>query len=166
MKTPEILRRASKAIDEAVIDEFKSQGHSLTGATEKSIHGKVLGDRVEGEMAEHGYILNSGTKASRIPFKRSGRGGTSKYIEGLKNFFRLRGLSEQESERAAFATANVQKKEGMSTISSKRYSKTGERQNFVEIASEKIDKDVDNIIFLGMDEIFNAEFEKQKSERI
>ncbi|SIS72212.1 MULTISPECIES: hypothetical protein [Chryseobacterium] len=166
MRTPTILRRASKAIDDAVIDEFKSQGHSLTGATEKSIQGKVLGDRVEGEMADHGFILNAGTKASRIPYKRGSGGGTSKYIEGLKTFFRLRGLSEQEAERAAFATANVQKKEGMSTGGSKQYSKTGERQKFVEIASGKVEKEVDSILFSGMDEIFNTEFEKQKSERI
>lgn len=168
MKTPDILRRASKTIDDAVIDEFKSQGHSLTGATEKSIQGKVIGERVEGEMAEHGYILNAGTKPNRIPYtiKRGNGGGTSKYIEGLISYFRLRGLSEKDAKGAAFATAIVQKKQGMSTAGSKKYSKTGQRQNFIEIASGRVDKIVDNIINTGMDEIFNTEFEKQKSERI
>ena len=166
MKTPEILKRVSETLDDAIVKEFRTQGHSLTGATEESIKGKIMGDRVEGQMNDSGLIVNAGTNSNRIPYNRGSGGKKSKYIDGLTNFFMLKGLPEKEARKAAFATAQVQKREGMSTLGSRKFSKSGKRQQFIEIASTRVEKQVDSIVLLGMDEIFNTEFHKQKDEKI
>lgn len=166
MKTPTILKRASKLIDRELRKTLKSQGHSNTGALESSIDSRVSGTEVNGEMLDYGFIVSDGVKSSRIPFRRGSGAKTSKYIDGLVAFFKTKGLSDEEAKSAAFATANVQRKEGMSTSASARFSKTGQRQNFIEISLENKSKEVDDILTKGMDEIFEKEFKKQKTETV
>ncbi|RYZ61592.1 MAG: hypothetical protein EOP09_19770 [Proteobacteria bacterium] len=167
MKTNKLLAKAVKMLDTAFKAEFRQQGHSLTGATENSILGQVDGTHAEGTMLDSGYIVNDGTTSKKIPFSGThGKGGTSKYIQGLINFFMLRGLSEKEATGAAFATAKVQQKEGMSTAASSRFSKNGKRQNFVENVIETKEPVLDAMITAGMDDIFESEYNKQKSETI
>lgn len=167
MKSPGILKKVVKILDSGFVKEIKAQGHSLSGALEASINGRVENTEATGTIVDYGNILNAGTSSSRIPFSGiSGRGGTSKYIQGLIAFFKLRGLGDKEAKSAAFATAQVQRKEGMSTQASSRFSKTGKRQNFIEVSFEKSEPIIDKIISDGMDEIFNQQFNKQKSEVI
>lgn len=162
-----MLKKASKILDSACKRELKRQGHILTGSLENSITGKLSGNRVIGTMHEYGFIVNDGVKAKKIPYGGGeSSGGKSKYIEGLIAFFKLRGLSEDDAKKAAFATAKVQKNEGMSTIASRKYSKTKERQKFLDIALSNSVPKVDEIITSGMDDIFNKEFLKQKDELI
>jgi hypothetical protein len=167
MKTPKILQKVAAVLDNAFKDEIKSQGHSLTGKLENSIQGQQSETQVEGSMLDYGYIVNDGTISEKIPFSGThGKGGTSKYIQGLISFFKLKGLSEKEATSAAFATAKVQKKEGMSTAASSRFSKNGKRQNFIADVAAEQDPVIDKVVSQGMDDIFNSEYNKQKSETI
>lgn len=168
----EVLQRADVLIRDSLREELHKQGHYLTGALEKSIQGTVTSagnmEVLTGVARAYGHILHYGTKPSRIPYGGQGKstGGTSKYIQGLKDFFIQRGLSEQEALGAAFATAKKQKKEGMSTEGSKQYSSTGERQGFIGIVATAIGQQVDNLVLSGFDQLINQTFLSTKSETV
>lgn len=117
------------------------QGHRLTGKLENSITFTV--DQITGNVIgtmyfeDYGQYVEVGVSANRIPFSgKSGRGGTSKYIQGLIRFWQLRGLSSRDAKGAAFATATKHKREGMPSRDSYRYSANGKRTGFTRDAIE------------------------------
>lgn len=117
-------------------DELRQQGHVLTGKLVNSMSFRVdeFSSQIIGviEFEDYGRFVDTGVSASRIPFSgRTGRGGTSDYIQGLIKFFQLKGLSDREAKGAAFATAAVHKREGMPTNASRRFSTNGDRKGFV-----------------------------------
>ncbi len=142
----------AKQIGELIVDElrrqYRLQGHNLTGKLIASIEDKVMltvtGAKVQVLIVDYGVIINNGTPASRIPYTPgSGRGGTSKYIQGLQNFARLRmGLNAREALSVAFAIAKKQSKEGMPTKGSFRFSKNGKRTGAIEDTLEIIDNKI------------------------
>lgn len=131
--------------------ELRSQGHVLTGTLERSIDvvteetGSALIFLIV--MEKYGEAIDTGVASSRIPYTRGSGKKTSDYIEGLKVFWRLRGLSPKEAERASFATANKHKAEGMPTKTSYNFSKNGRRLGFfsltIENSLEHIEKAVE-----------------------
>jgi hypothetical protein len=131
--------------------EIAAQGHVLTGRLSDSIEFEIdeSAGQATGKMyaEEYGGILEVGVKAERIPYSgRTGKGGTSLYIQGLINFWELRGLSGREAVGAAFATATVQKREGMPTRGSYQHSSTGERTGFIRTVIERNTDDIAKII--------------------
>lgn len=92
-------------------EELAEQGHKLTGRLSNSFETAIEGlatDCVTAKILQEDYalVLDKGIKRSRVPFsRRSGRGGKSKYIEGLIDFFRKRGKSLKDAKSFAFATA-------------------------------------------------------------
>lgn len=129
----------------------EAQGHSLTGKLSESIEFEILedGEEVIGRMfaEDYGAFLEVGVRADRIPFSgKTGAGGTSLYIQGLIDFWELRGLSGREAVGAAFATAHVQAREGMPTRASGRFSSTGERTGFIRTTIEQNLGDIGTII--------------------
>ena len=78
-------------------------------------------------MQDYGLFVERGVRANRIPYGRYSGRKTSKYIQGLIRFFKLKGKSEKESKRLAFMTANAHKREGMPTRASYRFSRNGRR---------------------------------------
>lgn len=169
----QLIKSASLTLRNAIRKEFIAQGHSLTGGWERSQTEIIKffqgGYGVEGFAAGYGDIVASGVSSSRIPYDPSVRSGrkTSKYIQGLQSYFMLRkGLSERAALSAAFATAHKHKREGMPTLGSYKYSKTGQRLMFIQRAEQRIRKELDLKMSLGMDTLFNDQFFKQKSEVI
>jgi hypothetical protein len=121
---------------ERIGQKLEDRGHKLTGALINSIAGQVVydgQDKLTGQLLwlRYGDALESGVPASRIPYTPpSGRGGTSAYIQGLLRFVKLRKMKPKKGGTAlgiAFAIANTQKKTGMPTPGSKKYSKDGKR---------------------------------------
>lgn len=135
----ELIRVTEKTLEGLISefqDELKNQGHVLTGRLYNSMEFKISASENEiiGTIffEDYGTFVETGVPANRIPFSgTSGRGGTSKYIQGLIRFFQLRGVAGAEAIRAAFATAQKHKREGMPTRASSRFSKTGERTGFI-----------------------------------
>lgn len=166
MKTPFILNKIKRELDESFKKELIAQGHSNSGKLEASINGKINGNQLNGEIYDYGFILNDGVKPGRIPYRRGSGAKSSKFIDSLVLYFKSKGLNEKEAKSAAFATAMVQKKEGMSTKGSKRFSKNGRRQGFIDHVIENKEAKIDKIATDGMDNIFNQEFHKQKTEII
>lgn len=141
------LESAMKIFQGDLRTELKAQGHYLTGKLHDSIQYEIkeFGDVVTAniECEDYGLVMEFGVQASNIPFSSpSGRGGTSKYIQGLITFFERRGLAGKEAVRAAFATAMTHKREGMPTRGSFQFSGNGERIGF---ASKTFERDLDII---------------------
>lgn len=132
-----IVSELMEQIKSNVIKELEDQGHTLTGSLIKSIDTKVgiYTNTVVGTliMNDYGMAVETGVPAKNIPYEPTPpvRGGTSKYIEALKSFFTYKGLSEKAALSAAFATARVQKKEGIPTKNSYQFSSNGRRTGFM-----------------------------------
>lgn len=125
---------------------LEQQGHGKKGSSK-------LIDTMESEVQSSASILvgelyaeeywvyvDRGVSASRIPYSRERKIGgakTSKYIQGLIDHWLKQGLRQKEAVRAAFATANKHKEEGMSTKASQRFSSIGSRQGFVDISLDR-----------------------------
>lgn len=131
-------------------EELIAQGHVLTGNLRDSIDGIIheAGDFIIGfiEIEDYGLIVDKGVKAKKIPYKRGSGAKSSKYIAALIRFFELRGLSDKEARSAAFATANVHKREGMPTYRSSRFSSNGKRTGFITETIESIGVEVETIM--------------------
>lgn len=148
MKLDSLLVEIMLELQSLLRDELQGQGHELTGKLSDSIKFEISSDGTEavGQMffEDYGIYVNLGVKAENIPFGGRGtgkKGGTSRYIQGLIEFWEHRGLSGREAIGAAFATARVHAREGMPTRASYQHSGTGERTGFVRTAVvDRIDK--------------------------
>lgn len=131
----ELISTISDLIISDIKTNLKDQGHNNTGSLLNSIDFKAYqaADTIVSDFFMNDYWnkVNYGVSASRIPYRRGSVAKQRKYIDGLINYFQSKGLSDAESKRAAFATANVHKQEGMPTKASSRFSKTGERTGFI-----------------------------------
>lgn len=168
----EILQDAANLVEAGLVDELRAQGHYLTGRLENSITGRLRqkgGDvAIEGESLYYAGILHHGVRPDRVPYTPGAKtgAGTSRYIQGLMTYFKLRGLGEEEAKRAAFATAAKHKKEGMPTSGSYAYSQTGKRKDFITDTSEKVNGRLTGIMSGGIESLVSGKFNETKSEII
>lgn len=150
-----IYQGAAKLIHQLIRKEHSDQGHHLTGAFEDSLEGRVSVNFLRGYALSYGAIINEGVPAAQITFKN---------LPGLLRYFKLRGLPDNEIPRAARATIIKQMREGMSTQASKRFSRTGGRQHFIEAAF--LYPDLDQYMSVSFDFAVDEEYSKTKSETI
>ena len=152
MPTTEMAIEIAKLIEKRLKYEIVQQGHKLTGKLLESIEYKI--ERTGGDfsitylMEFYGVILDKGVTAARIPFGGQGTGAkTSKYIQGLTRYARFRfNVNAKEALKIAFAIAHKQKKQGMPTKGSYRFSKTGKRTDFVGDTLRDVDSDIKAIL--------------------
>ena len=162
----QLAAQVGEVVKLALKTSYRLQGHYLTGALSKSIdynvNATVNGATIEFLMLDYGVIQDRGVSAANIPYSgRTGRGGRSAYIEGLKTFARLRfGVDEKEAERIAFAIATKHKREGMPTAASYRYSQTGKRTGAIDAALDESDAEIQRLINVAMEEYINVIFIK------
>jgi hypothetical protein len=166
-----LLNKVAREVNNNLIAEWVAQGHHLTGAWESSMKGTIITSpdsvAVIGTMNYYGAILEDGVAPNRIPYGgRSASGGTSKYIQGLVSYWKKRGLDEREAIRAAFATANKHKKEGMPTKGSYAFSKTGSRSKFINTVDKAMSPEIDRMMSDGLDDIVDRKYREEKSETI
>ena len=89
--------------------------------------------RIDFLLNDYGMILNFGVEPERIPYTPNSGKKQSKYIDALKKYVTKRmGKSGKEAERIAFAIAKKQKKDGMPTKGSFKYSKNGRRTGAID----------------------------------
>ena len=149
-----------KIIVEAVKKAFIMQGHKMTGALNESIEYKAAAQinsvSLEFLMLDYGMIQNFGVTPDRIPFNAGSGKKTSKYIDGLKEFAKIKlGKSGKEAERIAFAIAYKQKKEGMPTKGSKLM---GKKTGAVLDALRDSEDEVTKLINLALEEYIFKNF--------
>jgi hypothetical protein len=167
----ELLQKAGHILSSGLVYELVNQGHHLTGALENSIKSEVVATENQttntGTMFLYGMYVNFGVAPDRIPYGGTPTGAkTSRYIQGLKSFWMLKGLSEEKALSAAFATAKKQKIEGMPTVGSYQFSDTGQRRWFILNTGGKVDLQLDQIMSDGLDGIIDTLFNETKSETI
>lgn len=155
MQLVDIYFGARRLINELLITEFRLQGHSHTGAWERSLDGEIKGNTLIGKALDYGKILNEGIEPEKI---------SDRMLPGLFRYFQQKGLGITEATKAARFTLNKWKEEGMSTQASKRFSETGARQHFIEATflNPEIDQFMTNLFDFAIDEKYN----KVKSETI
>jgi hypothetical protein len=154
-----LANQIAQILIDAIQKEFILQGHRLTGKLNASIESIVKitasGANILILMNDYGIIQNRGVGASRIPYNPNVRTGnkTSKYIQGLQNFARLRfGVTPKQALSIAFAIAKKHAKEGMPTKASSRFSKTGRRTGAIDEALAKSDKEIERLTLEFLEE--------------
>ncbi len=147
------IERLEFVINEALADEWVAQGHHMNGRVVKEIEYKTKQEAnkiiLSGFMYPYGNIQAAGVKSSKIPYSgRTGRGGTSLYIAALQNYVKQRmGIEdEKKSLSIAFAIATEQKKHGMPTPGSYKFTSTGKRTDWVEEALRKNEDKIAEVI--------------------
>ncbi len=157
----EIYAGAERLINQFIKKEMIDQGHHLTGAMEDSLDYTVINDgktqTMEGFAVHYTKFVNDGVPAKSASMKQ---------FPFLVEYFKQRGLPEKEAMGAAAATIKVWMKEGMSTQASKRFSKTGSRQNMIENAFVGNESKLDDYMTSGIDFVVEERFQKEKSETI
>ena len=131
-----------KIAQDLIVDlslELMAQGHKNTGSLISSLSSQIvdLGNSKDLliYMSDYGLVVNDGVKASKVPYTRGAkRGGKSKYIQGLIDFVKSKGMAsgDKEAQSIAFAIAAAHKKDGISTNKSKRFSKNGKRRGWID----------------------------------
>lgn len=149
-----LANQIAELLIRSIRKEFRLQGHHLTGRLSKSIRDIVAltttGVNIKILAEGYGVILNRGVPASRIPYTPNKRSGatTSKYIMGLQDFAKKvkPGLSSKQILSFAFAIARKHAKGGMPTAASRRFSKTGRRTRAIDIAFNKVEKEIKDMV--------------------
>lgn len=137
------ISKIKDKLKEYIITEFKLKGHNLTGSFIDSLEVDYDNYKFTIKGNAYGINLNDGVKASNIPYSgRSGAGGSSKYITGLKNYVKERmGISdERKALSIAFAIATKHSRDGI------------DGSGFIDDALDKINKNLDNLILDYLDE--------------
>ena len=132
----QILIQLADYLRQKIIDNYIAQGHRMTGTFAETLKvvlkTELLEKIIEGTGEYYATFLDKGVSGGNINFNPGSGKKHSKYIEGLQAFAEIKmGLSGKEALGAAFAIAHTQKKEGMPTIGSFHYSKTGLRTRFL-----------------------------------
>lgn len=161
MTFEELYKGAKNLINQLLIEEFRAQGHSLTGRTEESFDGIITDERgeavMEGIMVDYAKYVKDGFGPESA---------TMKQFPFLVEYFQKRGYETKEAKRFAAATIKKWQQEGMSTQASKRFSKTGARQGFVESAFVGNEFKIDDYMSKSYDFMINEDYLKEKSETI
>jgi hypothetical protein len=158
LETALIQQIANLAI-QAVAIEWKNQGHNLTGNAIQQLETRIIagGDIIiQGYVVDYMANLNAGVPANRIPYSPGSGARSSQYIAGLIDYVKKRmGKSDREAKSIAFAIASRHKREGMPTKSSARFSSTGKRTGFIEVALDDIEPKLAALIEQGVEESIN-----------
>lgn len=116
------------------------QGHVASGRLKNSLKTKVTfdGRKISGDfvMLDYGITLDSGVSAANISYSPNQLKAWAKIVKPE--------LQGQELNRFVFNVWKKHKQEGNPTRASLRFSKTGERRNWIkrgsEIANDKFDR--------------------------
>lgn len=156
-----VLQKIADLAKEAVILAWRAQGHDLTGKAVQELETQIIitaeGVVINGLVVDYMIPNNTGVTAARIPYTPGSGRKTSKYIDGLINYVKLRmGKSDKEAKSIAFAIASRHKKEGMPTKASAKFSSTGKRTGFIDEALAGKEQQFADMIEMAVSEAFTV----------
>jgi hypothetical protein len=166
--TQDIYQRLGDQIGEvvkkAVKQAFIMQGRTLTGALvnsiDYSVNATVTSAFIEFTLLDYGMILNYGVPANRIPFSPGSGAKSSKYIDGLKMYAKLRfNANDKEAERIAFAIAHKHKKFGMPLDK-----KTGAVEEGIKESSDEVEELISEALTKVINVMFLSSFAEVKKK--
>lgn len=148
----------------AVVTEWRRQGHELTGkaaqSIEEQIERKANGINIQFYIQDYMANINQGVPSNRIPFSPGSGARSSKYIQGLTRYARLRfGANIREAQSIAFAIAHKHLREGMPSIGSKRFSKSGRRTGFIEEGLQSEEEKIGQLIENAVEQTYTSMIE-------
>jgi hypothetical protein len=160
------IERLEQILTEILLNEWEVQGHSMGGKVVKDMEFKSKQETnkiiLSGFTYPYGNIIAAGVRPEKIPYSgRSGRGGTSLYIQALQNYAkqRMNISDEKKSLSIAFAIAATQKEEGMPTMNSYRFSTSGKRLDWVQEAFKNNEDKITEAISVFAFNQLNVEFD-------
>ena len=166
--TQDIYQRLGEQVGEvvkkAVKQAFIMQGRTLTGALvnsiDYSVNATVTSAFIEFTLLDYGMILNYGVPANRIPFSPGSGAKSSKYIDGLKMYAKLRfNANDKEAERIAFAIAHKHKKFGMPLDK-----KTGAVEEGIKESSDEVEELISEALTQVINVLFLSSFAEVKKK--
>ena len=157
------------------IDELQAQGHKATGRLIASVVAKVSSvlDSIDLALShlDYGIIVNTGLPANRVPYSRGSGAKTSKFIDALMDWIRLKGIAgglDKTVRSVAFAMATAMKRDGIPTKGSYRFTSNGRRTMWIDYVYNKYNVSwQDQVAELSADYIemaFDAMLEKTVSK--
>ena len=161
------------AADMAVlfVEELEQQGYRATGALIRSVIARVKEglDEVDIFMSHlsYGIIVNTGVLAGRVPYSRGSGAKSSKFIDALMAWIRLRGIAgglDKTVRSVAFAMATAMKRDGIPTKGSYAFTQNGRRTEWIDYVynkynvswSERVEKETGDYI----EQVFDAMLQK------
>jgi len=166
--TQDIYQRLGEEVGEvvkkAVKQAFIMQGRTLTGALvnsiDYSVNATVTSAYIEFTLLDYGMILNYGVPANRIPYSPGSGAKSSKYIDGLKMYAKLRfNANDKEAERIAFAIARKHKKFGMPLDK-----KTGAVEKGLDESKEEVEELINEALTQVINVMFLSSFAEVKKK--
>jgi hypothetical protein len=166
--TQDIYQRLGEQVGEvvkkAVKQAFIMQGRNLTSALvnsiDYSVNATVTSAFIEFTLLDYGMILNYGVPANRIPFSPGSGAKSSKYIDGLKMYAKLRfNANDKEAERIAFAIARKHKKFGMPLDG-----KTGAVEKGIKESSDEVEALISEALTKVINVMFLSSFAEVKKK--
>ena len=156
--------QVGEVVKKAVKQAFIMQGRSLTGALvnsiDYSVNATVTSAFIEFTLLDYGMILNYGVPANRIPFSPGSGAKSSKYIDGLKMYAKLRfNANDKEAERIAFAIARKHKKFGMPLDK-----KTGAVEQGIKESSDEVEALISEALTQVINVMFLSSFAEVKKK--
>ena len=152
-------------IKEELLKTWVDQGHNINGKVVREMD--IIVEQTTSKISflffslPYGVYMEAGVDASKIPFSgSSGRGGKSAYIQALIGYAKKRmNLPDKQAKSAAFAIAHSQKKRGMPTPASSRFSSTGERTNWIGNTMERNEGMIREFMSRYVDSIISVLFD-------
>lgn len=135
MDRQEAISNFKKLLKDALYQEWSLQGHAMKGSidTEFETEDSPVSFTIDMLAPKYVGILNRGVPASRVPFSPGSGATKSMYIDALTRYAMKRmGVDQKKAKSIAFAIAHTQKKSGMPTPGSYKYSFTDKRTGFIE----------------------------------
>lgn len=166
--TQDIYQRLGEQVGEvvkkAVKQAFVMHGRTLTGALvnsiDYSVNATVTSAYIEFTLLDYGMILNAGVPANRIPFSPGSGAKSSRYIDGLKMYAKLRfNANDKEAERIAFAIAHKHKKFGMPLDK-----KTGAVEKGLEDSKDEVEALISEALTQVINVMFLSSFAEVKKK--
>lgn len=153
------VTRLQNTVTRLLKKELDAQGHYLTGRLEKSIQVQVLKGFLNYEInvvaLDYAKFLNDGFPAESASMKQ---------FPFLVHYFLQRGLSLKPAQQAAAATIITWQRDGMPSQHAGVYSKSDERQHFIENVFINHDAQILKVLEDDMDYEINKEYLKTGSD--
>lgn len=161
MKTKDLLEKASVILNDSILEELRLQGHLFLEDLENSMrNGTVISDTVlEGYALDYIEKMDEGVEPSQL-------GDSRRHFEALTVFYAKMGFPMNIAKQKAFVLSGHHFREGTPTEFSKIHSQTGERKHFIAASWKKSEPVLDRVMSDGLDDMFEAQYNKQKSEKV
>lgn len=151
-------------LTDALAKELVAQGHRATGSLAKSIEYEITSFRntiaLEISYLAYGRFVETGVSKERIPYGKKTGAKTSKYIQALIEWVKIKKLaSGLEAVGLAFGIARKHKQEGMPTRGSVRFSSNGRRTGFQSYTISSKESEINDILQDGLQAAVSAQLD-------